>query len=170
MIIAAMAYGTLMMKNKLDAAKEESEGVERAALSATSARKGAQIDLDKKTRDTEDLREYLAEWDSYLKQTKTVTDAERMFNQKVTQGNLTIFDQSFVSTSIKKGSTIPSSHGVRLVIEDDYHRLLDWIGSLESTLPTSRVTNCTISKGGKGNDVKIKLLAEVPLAVDPSAK
>ena len=165
MVIGLMAYGTLSMKKKLTAATEASEAAARKATSAEAARKGAQIALGKKTRESQGLRDYLDEWQPYLNQTKKDSDAERMFTQKLKQGSLIIFRQGFEPVKRTAGSSIPSALRARLVFEDDYHKLLTWLGSLESTLPTSRVSSCRITKGQSGNDVKLELTTEVPLAV-----
>jgi hypothetical protein len=165
MLISLMAYGTLTMNTKLTAAGKQSEDAATAALNAANMRKGAQGELDKKTRETQGLRDYLEEWQPYLDQTKSETEAERMFTQKLKQGALTIFRQGFEPVSLNKESTIPNALRARLIFEDDYHRILTWLGSLESTLPTCRVSSCRITKGQAGNDIKLELATEVPLAV-----
>ena len=165
MVIGLMGYGTMTMKKKLAAATEETEQAASKASAAENSRKAAQIELDKKDRATRGLRDYLAEWQPYLMQTKTDSDAERLFDQKLRQGSLVIFSQGFQPVKLNAGSTIPNALRARLTFEDDYHKLLTWMGSLESALPTCRVSTCRITKGQKGNDVKIELSAEVPLAV-----
>ncbi|MFT4546740.1 MAG: hypothetical protein ACI9UA_000737 [Pseudoalteromonas tetraodonis] len=164
MIIGLMAFGTMKMKNKASAANDAKEAAASKADSADKGRKKAQLDLDKKTRESQGLRDYLDEWQPYLMQTKTDTDAERMFVQKLKQDQLVIFKQGFDPVKMLKGSTIPSALRARVTFEDDYHKLLTWMGSLESSLPTSRVSSCRITKGQKGNEVKMELNAEVPLA------
>jgi hypothetical protein len=165
MIIGLMAYGTMTMNKKMTTAKEESENAANKAIAAESGRKSAKIELDKKDRETRGLRDYLAEWQPYLMQTKTDADAERMFDQKLKQGALVIFRQGFEPVKLNNESSIPDALRARLTFEDDYFKLLTWLGSLESGLPTSRVSSCRITKGQKGNDVKMELSAEVPLAV-----
>jgi hypothetical protein len=165
MVIGLMAYGTLTMKKKLAAASEESEQAANKASAAENGRKTAQQELDKKDRETVGLRDYLAEWQPYLKQTTNDTSAEGMFDQKLNQGDLVILRQSFEPMKLDPASTIPHGLRARLIFENDYHMLLNWLGSLESTLPTCRVSSCRISKGTKGNDVKMELSAEVPMAV-----
>jgi len=165
MIIGLMTYGTLSMNKRMSAAAEASESASLKATAAENARKKSQVDLAKKTRDSQGLRDYLDEWQPYLNQTKADSDAERMFTQKLKQGSLIIFRQGFEPVKRSAGSSIPSALRARLVFEDDYHKLLNWMGSLESTLPTSRVSSCRITKGGKGNEIKMELAAEVPLTV-----
>ena len=165
MVIGLMAYGTLTMKKKLAAASEESERAKDKARAAESGRKTAQQEFDKKDRETIALRDYLAEWQPYLKQTKSDSAAEGMFDQKLNQGELVILRQSFEPVKLDPASTIPNALRARLVFENDYHMLLNWLGSLESSLPTCRVSSCRITKGTKGNDVKLEMSAEVPLAV-----
>jgi len=165
MVIGLMAYGTLTMKKKLAAASAERDQAANKASAAEDARKKAKLDYDKKDRETLGLRDYLAEWQPYLKQTRNDSAAEGMFDQKLNQGNLVIFRQGFEPLKLDPASTIPSGLRARLNFEDDYHKLLTWLGSLESTLPTCRVSACRITKGQKGNDVKMELTAEVPLAV-----
>ena len=142
-------------------------GCQAAAIKATTAetsRQRAQIELDKKTRETQGLRDYLDEWQPYLRMTKTESEAERMFNTKLKQGALVIWRQSFEPMKLNDESTIPNALRARITFEDDYYKMLNWVGSLESSLPTSRVSTCRITKGAKGNDIKMDLDVEVPLA------
>ena len=164
-VIGLMAYATLMMKNKLSVASAEAEDASAKLTAAETSRKGAQIELDKKTRETQGLRDYLDEWQPYLDQTRNDASAESLFAQKLKQGALVIFRQGFEPVKLDLTSTIPSALRARLTFEDDYYKMINWLGSLESTLPTCRVSSCRITKGQKGNDIKMELNAEVPLAV-----
>ncbi len=164
MVIGLMAYGTLEMKKKLAAAAEARDAASSKAVAAGNARKKAQLDLNKMDRDTQGLRDYLDEWQPYLMQTKTETEAERMFNTKLKQGSLVIWRQSFEPMKLTDESTIPNALRARITFEDDYYKMLNWVGSLESSLPTCRVSTCRITKGAKGNDIKMDLDVEVPLA------
>ena len=170
MIIGVMAYGTLQMKKKLAAASKASEEAASKATTAENQRKGAQISLDKKDRETQGLRDYLAEWQPYLNMTKDDNEAQRMFQQKLKQDSLVIFKQGFEAVKMTNSATIPNSLRAKITFVDDYHKLLTWLGSLESSLPTCRVSTCKITKGQKGNDVKMEIKAEVPLAVATTKK
>ena len=164
MILAALAYGTLTMKNKATAAKDETKQASDKAEQAANTRKTAQAGLDRMDRETRGLRDYLDEWQANLQMTSETGTAERLIDTKLKQGKLVIFRQSIESVKLSTTSTIPNALRARLVFEDDYHKLLNWVGSLESSVPTSRVSTCKISKGQKGNEVKMELNVEVPLS------
>ncbi len=114
MVIGLMAYGTLTMKKKLAAASAERDQAANKASAAEDARKKAKLDYDKKDRETLGLRDYLAEWQPYLKQTRNDSAAEGMFDQKLNQGNLVIFRQGFEPLKLDPASTIPSGLRARL--------------------------------------------------------
>ena len=165
MIIAAVAYCTLSMKNKLSTMNEEATAAEEKANSAAHGKMIEQAKLAKKSTSTKDTRDYLAEWEKWLESTEDAGSAERVMRFKLKQGDLVALSRSMSLVNYKKGSAIPRLLRAKLDFEDDYRESLTWLGTLESSLPTSRTSQFRLSKGQSGDDIRMELSVDLPLGV-----
>jgi len=50
-------------------------------------------------------------------------------------------------------------------VEDDFIKTLNWLGEIESKLPTARVSSLDIARGQSGNDIHMNVVVDIPLAV-----
>jgi len=57
----------------------------------------------------------------------------------------------------------PRSILASLVVEDEYSKVLNWLGSLEKKIPLVRITSCRISAANTGRQVHMEVALEVPL-------
>lgn len=161
--IAAMAYGTMMFHNKLKIVKDDELTAQSAYDSAVFARSAQQRTLVILEKSTKGIRDYLAEWEPHLKQTRNPQFGEALINLRIKQGDLVTLSQGFETVSFNKGGTIPRTLQARLVFDDDYAKTLNWLANLEGTMPASRVSSCRLSKGESGNDVKMEVTIDVPI-------
>ncbi len=58
---------------------------------------------------------------------------------------------------------LPALIRATLVFDDNHSKLLNWIGQLEKTKPTMRIGRLALSKGSRGDDVRMELVLEIPL-------
>ena len=42
-------------------------------------------------------------------------------------------------------------------------KALNWLADLEGSLPAVRVSNCKLTKGQSGNDIKMELSLDIPI-------
>ena len=65
---------------------------------------------------------------------------------------------------------ISKTLNAKLVFEDDYVKTLNWLADLDGSLPAIRVSNCKLSKGQSGNDIKMELSLDIPIINSENGK
>jgi len=166
MAIIGMAYATMGFHNKLKLAKGDELLAKTAYDSAVfgcNAQQRSFIILREKTKA---IREYLAQWEPHLKQTRNPQFGEALINLRIKQEDIITLSQGFETVEQDKGGTIEKTLQARLVFEDDYIKTLNWLANLEGSMPAIRVSSCRLSKGQSGNDIKMELTVDVPIVED----
>jgi len=161
--IVFLAYGTMTFHNKLKIAKDDELTAQSAYDSAVFARSAQQRTLIILEKSTRGVRDYLSLWEPHLKQTRNPQFGEALINLRIKQGNLVTLSQGFETVSFNKGGTIPRTLQARLVFDDDYVKTLNWLASLEGSMPASRVSSCRLSKGESGSDIKMEVTIDIPI-------
>jgi len=64
---------------------------------------------------------------------------------------------------VKGNESIPKTMKAYLTFEDDYARLLNWLGDLEVKMPTLRTSSVRLAKGTRANDLRMEVVLEQPL-------
>ena len=82
---------------------------------------------------------------------------------RIKEANLVNLAQRFEQSPLKGNASIPSTMRAYLTFEDDYARLMNWLGDLEVKMPTVRTSSARLSKGTRANDLRIELVLEQPL-------
>lgn len=163
-IMALLGYGTMVMHRKLSDMREQESAAKQSYDLAQLGRQNEQSKLLKKKRQTEGIREYLKTWLPHFEQTSTEVKAERLFAVRVKQGDLVALNKSTTPVKLEdKENTINSVLRAELIFEDDYRKALEWFSGLEGGVPASRVTNYVVSKGQRGDEIKMELTVDFPL-------
>ena len=63
--------------------------------------------------------------------------------------------------------SLPILMRAALVFDDSYSKLLNWVGMMEKIQPTMRIGRITLSKGSRGDDLRMDVTLEVPLRNAP---
>jgi len=162
-LIGLMGYGTLVMQRKLTDLEEQASAAQAAFDTAFLLRQTEHGRLLKRQRETEGPREYLKAWEPFFARVDSGDKADRIFDTRVKQGGIIALNKSSEATAVKKESAISQTVLAALVFEDDYKKSLDWLSAFEGEVAASRVSSCVISKGQRGDDVKMELAFEFPL-------
>jgi len=162
-LIGLMGYGTMVMKRKLSDLEEQAAAGQAAFDTAFMLRQTEHGKLLKRQRETEGVREYLKTWEPFFARVDSGDKADRIFDTRVKQGGILALNKSSEATAVKKDSAISQTVRASLVFEDDYKKSLDWLSAFESEVAASRVSSCVISKGQRGDDIKMELAIEFPL-------
>ncbi len=162
-LIGLMGYGTLVMKRKLTDMREQAAAAQTAFDNAFQGRQNEHTKLLKRQRETEGVREYLKAWEASFAAVDSGDKADRIFDTRVKQGGILALNKSSEPTAVKKDSAIAQTVLASLVFEDDYKKSLEWLSAFEGEVPASRVSSCTITKGQRGDDIKMELSIEFPL-------
>lgn len=144
---------TALTANSLQA----EEIAERTALTASATQ------LNTLQKSSETLITFLDQWEPLLEAVKTGDSAEVQFISKIRDGNLVTLSQRFETVQLKAGSALPTATRAQLTFEDNYARLMNWLGGLEENLPTVRVNSLKITQGTRPQDVRMELTVDQPI-------
>jgi len=82
---------------------------------------------------------------------------------RVKEANLVNLAQRFELGTVKNNPSIPTAMRTYLTFEDDYPRLMNWLGDLEVKMPTLRISSVRLSKGTRPIDLRAEIILEHPL-------
>lgn len=165
-----IAQGLLSFHQRVTAVQKAAATAERTAKTTEITLRGQRVVLDELKRNSGDLIAFLDLWEDHLSRISTPEGGEVNVNTLVKQAGLFLLAQRFELTANKaEGSvageaTIPQIFRAHLTIEDDFVKTINWLGEVESKLPTARVSNLQLTRGQSGNDLRVNLALDIPLA------
>ncbi len=109
------------------------------------------------------MLDYLDAWAPPLGEVNTPESGELTVSARVKEADLVTLAQRFEVTANVENDAIPKLVRAHLTFEDDYARTMNWLGNIEQSLPSSRVTDLRIARGESGNDVRLTVVLDVPL-------
>jgi hypothetical protein len=165
--------GVSMVRTRANAMQDAAHAAESSASTASLAWRTQRAILDDLKNKTADLIAYLDAWEPHLDRLSTPESGELNVNALVKQSGLILLAQRFELTPNKSDATVPGTANstipqlvrAHLTAEDDFVKSLTWLGELETKLPTSRVSSLEITRGQTGNDIRVELVVDIPLAV-----
>jgi len=165
--------GVSMVRTRATAMKAAAESAERSANDAAVALRIQRATLEDLKLKTSDLIEFLDAWEPHLARLSTAESGELNVNALVKSYGLILLAQRFELTPNNSNNGVPSTANgtipqlvrAHLTIEDDFIKTLNWLGEVESKLPTSRISSLDIARGQSGNDVHMNVVVDIPLAV-----
>lgn len=158
-----LLQGLLWVRGERDKTISKAEGLqaEEATQRQLVAIQTAQVAQLRQS--STDLISFLDAWEEPLSRVRTSENAEALFITKIRDGNLASLSQKFDRVALKGGTSLPAVVRAQLTFEDDYASLLNWLGRLESDLPTMRVNSVKISKGTRPQDIRLEATLDQPL-------
>ncbi|MEM1441820.1 MAG: hypothetical protein AAGF67_05730 [Verrucomicrobiota bacterium] len=162
-VIAGMLYGVNQLRNATNAARDTTAQAQTEAETAEQQAQLAQIQLKSLEAKTASLRTAYSQWKPHFANYKTPQDAELQIAEVIREGDVFLISQKFGSKEIEKGALISDALVADLVVEDDYAKVLNWLGRLEEAIPSCRISRCNIKRGDRGNDIHLELQVQVPI-------
>lgn len=163
LLILALIQLTLWVQNKRNAVQREAADAQLAEDSANAQLSRERSQLSDLRRQSTDLIEFLKIWQPYFITVDTAQSAEVNMQMRVKDANLVNLSQRFEQMPVKSNDSIPSSLRSLLTFEDDYSKLLNWLGNLEVSMPTIRTSSVHLSMGTRANELRMELILEQPL-------
>jgi hypothetical protein len=74
-----------------------------------------------------------------------------------------VVNQRFEDKNNTTQRMMPRSVMANLIIEDEYSKVLNWLGDLEKKVPLARVNSCRLSSAATGRQIHMEVSMEVPL-------
>jgi len=162
-LILLMGYGVTKVRGKAVVARQNSDMAKIQADATEQQKQIAEIKLKSIDAKTGELRTVYAEWLPHFEAFKNTGDGEQRIAEVVREGDVFLISQKFKSKKINGGDLITDALNAELVIEDDYTKVMNWLGQVEEQIPSCRISKCVITRGDRGNNIHMELLIQVPV-------
>lgn len=165
-IVVIFQVGVNLRKGAADMAKESGEVAKKVqALSTQLAVEKTQFaDIQKSSQE---LIDFVEKWRPYFEVIDNRQEAETNISMRVREANMLNLSQRYQQvpnrSNNKDNATLPVIVRASLTFDDAYSRLLNWIGEMERAKPTMRVGRVALSKGSRGEDLRMDAVLELPL-------
>ena len=161
--IVAMFYGTQKMRTRAVSAREAAEETKNQAEMAEQQRRVAEIKLKTIDSKTTELRSVYHEWLPHFEAVQDPQAGEQRISELVREGDIFLLSQKYEERELDTDELISHAIVAILVIEDDYTKTMNWLGTLEEKIPACRISNCKITRGDRGNNIHVELTVHVPV-------
>jgi len=172
-----LVQGVMMVRTRALAKQSAAEDARRETDTAREGLATQRAILDDLKRKSAGLIQYLNEWEPHFERLSSAEASELNVNALIKEASLVLLAQRFEILPNKVSSTngaagaspvIPQIARAHLTIEDDFLKTINWLGDVESKMPIARVSNLDIVRGQSGNDVRVNVVIDVPLAAAPA--
>lgn len=163
MIIGAVTYGAQIVHKKaavaIQAAEDEKASADLAATEANTAK----VTLERAKSDAQDLERFLVSWTPVIQRLSSRQEVESAVQGNTRETRVFVVNQKF-EEKVNQGERMRvRSILASLIVEDEYSKVLNWLGSMEKKIPLVRITSCRISAANTGRQVHMEVNLEVPL-------
>ena len=115
-----------------------------------------------------DALNFAASWQPYFALIDEANLAERGISMKLRASELAVPRSSFKIVDCgppypRWSEAIPQILHGEVVIEDNFAKVLNWLGMMEKVKPTMRICSVSISAAGRTDECRFDLVLEVPL-------
>jgi hypothetical protein len=163
MILASIAYGTQIMQKRAKGMLEEADNAETDAKTAETQRKVADTEVTNLKFKTQDLRQFLKDWEPNIKRMQTTQEAEQALQSIVRNSRILIVSQKFEVRENRESKITPKLLQGTLIVQDEYAKTMNWLGELERRMPLTRITSCRVKQGDTGRQVNVEIHFEIPI-------
>ena len=163
LFIVVLVEFTLWVQGNRTTVQNEAAAAQQAETDASAQLSQERGHLSDLRRQSTDLIEFLRIWQPYFTTIDNAESAEVNLAMRIKDANLVNLAQRFEKTPVKGNTSIPNTMRALLTFEDDYTRLLNWMGDLEVKMPTVRTSSVRLAKGSRANDLRMEVILEQPL-------
>jgi len=157
----------MSFQNRARRIKEEVRSAQDEKVELQTQLKAEQELLDDRRRESQQLLEFVSQWKPYFAVITEKQDAETGISMKVREARMLNLSQRYEEIphkiNNKPNDSLPVLLRATLLFDDNFSKLLNWFGQMEKIRPTMRVGRIDLSKGSRGNDLRMELVLEVPL-------
>jgi hypothetical protein len=165
--ILLAVQGALNLQNKAQAASLQVDEALRTKQSLQTQLQAEHEILDDWQRQSRELLDFVEEWRPFFAIIEEQQAAETGISMKVREANMFNLSQSYQQIphriNNKENESLPLLVRASLVFDDEFSKLLNWVGMMERIKPTMRVGKISLSKGSRAGDLKMEVVLEVPL-------
>lgn len=148
------------LETQTKAALEQQTSVE----TQLQAEKDTLADLQ---RQSDELLKFVSKWVPFFAVIEEQQAAETGISMKVREAGMLNLSQRYQQVphtiNNKPNESLPVLVRASLLFDDNYSTLLNWFGKMEKIKPTMRAGRLALSKGSRGDDLRMELVLEIPL-------
>lgn len=163
MIVGAITYGAQIVHRKAEAVVAEAEATKQDAKIAADGTKNAETRLKLQEHDAKDLQGFLKAWTPQIQRLASRQEVEGAIQANTREKGVFVVNQRFEEKNNSGQRMMPRSILATLEIEDEYPKVMNWLGEMEKKVPLARVTSCRISSASTGAQIHMEVALEVPL-------
>ncbi|MFC5457047.1 hypothetical protein [Prosthecobacter fluviatilis] len=164
MVIGVMTYTAQIIHKTVATTRAEAEDAETAAVTAENERSTAEIETAVFKANTEDLRRFLRSWLPAIEHVQTQQEAEQNIELSLRERGINLVRSRKTESKQSAGNKlIPKSVITTLTIEEEFAKVLNWLGDIERRLPTARMKVVQITGGSTGTQLKMEVSFETPI-------
>lgn len=162
--IGGVTYVAQIVHQKVTAMKKSASSAQQSAIASEGARQAAEILTARTKAETEEIRRFLKAWTPHVDKAQTEQEVEGIIEFSLRERGITLVRsrKTEVKTS-RDNKLIPKSILTTLVIEDEYAKVMNWLGDVEKRLPLARVKACRIAGGSSARHLRLDVSLETPL-------
>ncbi|MBE2205754.1 MAG: hypothetical protein IAE94_15590 [Chthoniobacterales bacterium] len=161
--ILVLVQVTLWVQGNRTKVQNQARAAQEAETAAMTALNLERTQLGTLRKQSADLIEFLRIWQPYFSGIDNPQSAEVNLSMLIKEANLVNLAQRFDPVPVKGNASIPTAQRAFLTFEDDYSRLMNWLGDLEVKMPTIRTSSVRLSKGTRANDLRMEVVLDQPL-------
>lgn len=162
--IGVIVYVAQIVHQKVTAMRMEAEEAETAATTAETERSAAEIKTAMFKTETEEIRRFLRAWLPAVEKIQTQQEVDQTIELSLREGGIGLVRQR--RTEPKTSTTnklIPKSVLTTLTIEEEYAKVLNWLGDIERRLPLARMKVVQVTGGSTARQLKLDVSFETPI-------
>lgn len=164
MFIGLVTYFAQIYHQKAQTMKKAAATANQNAVTADGARQAAEILTARTRAETEEIRRFLEAWVPYIDKAQTEQEVESTIEFSLRERGITLVrSRKTELKTLRDNKLIPKSVLTTLVIEDEYAKVLNWLGDIEKRLPLARVKTCRLTGGSSARQLRLDLSLETPL-------
>jgi hypothetical protein len=163
-IIGVMLYVAQIIHQKVTSMRQEAEDALSAATNAETERSTAEIKTAVLKTETEEIRRFLRAWLPAIEKMQTQQEAEQTLELTLRERGISLVRQR--SSELKLSNTnklIPKSVLTSITIEEEYGKVLNWLGDIERRIPVARMKSVQLTGGSTARQLKLVAAFETPL-------
>jgi hypothetical protein len=164
LVIGGFLYGAQTFEQRMSAARREANASKEAADAAQQAFGTSKRALDVLTKSTVELSSFLEEWEPHLRATQSAQSTEQSIVDLVKQSDIFTESQRFEMLERRDDTVFKNALRAHIIVKDEYTKSMNWLASLEESLPTSRLSSLVVKRGDSGNDIQMTLVIDLPIA------
>jgi hypothetical protein len=164
MVIGAMTYTAQIIHKTVATTRAAAEDAESAAITAENERSTAEVQTTMFRTETEDVRRFLRSWLPSIDRVQTQQEAEQTIELSLRDRGISLVRSRKTESKQSAGNKlIPKSVVTTLTIEEEFAKVLNWLGDIERRLPTARMKVVQITGGSTGTQLKMDVSFETPI-------